>query len=265
MGTLATLNLLGNIVTGSLATVIAGEVLDALASGFPGPYRPVQWASPDFIPALTMTAVDPTTNEPTVYVFDTANEIEHEQNEVITENPVQTGAAINDHAYLEPPEIIADVVISDSMQSFTVGQWSDGPSRSVSAFQTLQALQVNRVLVSIATRLQQYDNLLIKALRAREIPETRYSLRCLIVFKQLITANVELVNANLSFPSVNDSTRPQSTANTILGLQGVQNVPTNVQSQYYVPNSTLNLATIPTPDGAGLWSSYPVSALPQVI
>ena len=52
------------------------------------------------------------------YVFDGEPDIQHDQELSITQNPVQTGASISDHAFLVPVRVTAEILMSDAMQSF---------------------------------------------------------------------------------------------------------------------------------------------------
>ncbi len=239
------------------------SVLDALA------WRPPQWVRG---PALTLTVTDsipdPDTGQPTTrqtaYVFDGAMRADHEQQAVITLNPIQTGAPITDHAYVVPPRLTVELVMSDAMQSFTVGQWTDGPSRSVSAFKTLKDIQSKRNLCSVATRMDQYDKMLISEVRASETTDTRYAGRFTVVFVQILTAAIEATSS--TFNPVTDSERPQTTVETTAGQIQPNPVPVAVQSQNTVqipylaakagetPNTVYRAASVP---GAGSWTSIP--------
>jgi hypothetical protein len=50
----------------------------------------------------------------TNYYFDAVFNVEHEQRAVATKHPVQTGAAISDHMYLEPSVVSIPSLISSS-------------------------------------------------------------------------------------------------------------------------------------------------------
>ena len=94
-----------------------------LPAGSSGPWRPPQWASSNepifWIVPVQQGAVGPQQ----LYAFDGPMEIDHEQQSVVTLNPIQTGAPIGDHAYVVPARLVAHLLMSDSMQSFIVGQF----------------------------------------------------------------------------------------------------------------------------------------------
>jgi hypothetical protein len=217
-----------------------------LNPGTAGPWRPPQWSQ---TPGLFIAVSDAQNGEQTFYVFDGALRAEHEQHSVITLNPVQTGAAISDHAYTVPARLVVEIAMSDAMQSFIVGQWSDGPSKSASAYQTLVALQRQRQVLQVATRLRQYDQMLISEVRTEETVGTRFALKAIVTFTEIITASVESTSSGVSF----DPALPQTTGQTVTGQVRVSPVPENVQAQNSVVGPLAqSSSTVP---GAGKWSS----------
>ena len=219
------------------------------------------------VPALTMTVQTQNSGatQTTAYIFDTAIHIEHDQDGVVTNNPVQTGTSVNDHFYLLPMRVVAEIGMSDSMQSYTLGQWSGGPSRSVNAYQTLLTIQSNKQVVSIATRLatnglSPYAQMVILNIRAEEDKDTQFSGRFWVTFQQIILANVALVS-NTTTNDTTNTTRPQATCSTEAGQQLTQNVPSNVQQQNNIANASPAMTqNVPDINGAGTWSSYNVNS-----
>ena len=210
------------------------------------------------------------TKTTTAYVFDTVIQIEHDQDGVVTNTPVLTGVSLNDHFYLLPMHVTAELAMSDSMQSFTVGQFSSGASRSVSAYQTLLNIQAQKQFVSLATRFAipalsaYYAQMLIVSIRAQEDQQTRYAGRFWVTFQQIITANVPY-NQNqttANYDPSTDSTRPQSTANTTIGPVLPGSVSQSIQQNNNIANAPVNanLSDVPPVSGSGSWSSYPVSS-----
>ena len=224
-----------------------------LSAGQSGPWRPSQWGRS--VP-LTLSATDSQSGKATVYVFDGILRAEHQQPSVITLNPVQTGAPITDHAYRLPARVVVEIAMSDAMQSYDVNQWNNGPTRSVSAHQTLVSMQAARQVLQLATKLRQYDQMLIADIRAVETKETTYGLHAVVTFLELLTAQVESTGA------WRRSAIPQATAESLLGQAQTVPVPSNVQSQNSIskllgsagaPKSLPGIAAaLP---GAGNWSS----------
>lgn len=212
--------------------------------------------------------------QPTLYVFDAVPLLEHTQEIVKTSHPVQTGANITDHSYVLPAKVVLEVRMSDALDSFTSGLWSGAGSKSVSAYQTLLAIQQSRVPIQVTTRLRTYTNMLITSLFSPDTHDTRYGLKGLVTFEEILTASVT-VSSSISFVT---SERPQTTNTNNTG--SIQNtVPSNsLINQYNVLGSSAissyqnglvpsNLSSIlalayPYVPGAGNWSSNPIASLP---
>lgn len=182
---------------------------------FPGQPQAAQYSS-----ASGVSASLPTSQ--TQYVFDAVIVAEHGQSLTKTKHPVQTGASISDHIYIEPADLILDVGMSDAMDAyFNPSTWTGSPSKSVAAYQTLLALAFARIPLTITTRLRTYTNMVITDLPAQDTVKTIQGLRARITFGQLFLADVT---------SAPVSARNQDTDATNLGA--VNTVPpTTAQNQ----------------------------------
>ena len=186
-----------------------------------------------------------------MYVFDAVMSIAHQQDSQITNQPVQTGANISDHAYAMPARVTLEIGMSDAMSSYAssskapnaaaaAGVWT-GPSKSksVNAFNEIVSWATNRVLLTLGTRLNSYKNMLVESISSEESNKTIASLRCRVVFKQVFIANVQ---------SVTVSALPQTTQSTAGGATN-GTPPTNAQISQYQNSSPT------TVHGAGTWAS----------
>jgi hypothetical protein len=149
---------------------------------FPGQGVPLVQYSPAGIGAtLPLNA--------TTYVFDCVILADHDQRLRKTEHPIQTCAAISDHAFIEPATLSLDVGMSDSMQSYSYPSvWTGNPSKSVSAYQTLLQLMFSRIPLTVTTRLRTYYNMIVESLRPQENAKTIGGLRCRVEFGQVFLA-----------------------------------------------------------------------------
>lgn len=223
-------------------------------------YRPIQWSTPSpakviitfpgqpkagqYSNASGSTVTLPTSQ--TLYAFDTEIEVEHEQQLRQTEHPVQTGASISDHAFVVPAHLILDIGMSDVMDSYyKPSTWQGSPSKSVSAYQTMLALQFSRIPFSITTRLRTYSNMIVRSLSPRDNARTIQGLRMRVEFAQIFIADI------VTTP---DSARPQDTNTTNLGTVNPQQPTATENSQNNVAGSSA--PTVPsTTIGPGAWSS----------
>lgn len=131
------------------------------------------------------------------YVFDAYFNINHESNLTITEHPVQTGASISDHAYMEAQQVTFEIGMSDVMQDISVAAIASfsgtSSSRSVNAYKILRQLQADRIPIDAITRLGTYKNMLIETISAPDDNKTLYALRATVVLKELFVVNVATV------------------------------------------------------------------------
>jgi len=244
-----------------------------------GIWRPPQWQDPAVIMITfpgqgnntpqyaSLSGIGATLpTDPTSYVFDAVIRAEHAQDLRRTEHPVQTGASISDHAYIMPARLILDIGMSDAMDEYSPGMWTGAPTKSVSAYQTMLALQYSRIPLTITTKLRSYTGMVIDSLSPEETAKTVAGLRMRVEFGQIFIAEI-------SIPSV--SARPQDTGATNLGVVTPEPLTSAQLSQNLVqptppgdlaasPSSAQPSPTVvqPTPFwkviGAGIASSFPI-------
>jgi hypothetical protein len=158
--------------------------------------------------------------ESTTYYFDATLRVDHVQEAIGTEHPVQVGSAVIDHVYLRPARVTLEVAISDALQSYENGQYS-GNSRSVAAYQKFKEIQAARVPITLATRLDSYENMWLEFVRGTETRETFGAFRGVLSFKQIISATVAEQDV---------SSRPNTTNSTNEGTKGPETVPPEIQT-----------------------------------
>ncbi len=168
------------------------------------------------------------------YVFDAVLAIEHEQTLTKTNHPVQTGASISTHAYIEPARVVFYVLMSDVTPQYVasnqtsapyVRQWDGDASKSVSAYKQMVALQAARVPLTVTTRLTTYTNMLIMKLEPREDEKTTTSVRFRVEFGQVFLATTQATPL---------SDRPNDTQTTGLGSVSASPTPAAVDTQFKV-------------------------------
>ena len=272
----------------NLSTTVVGTVENTIAS-LVGPWRPPQWSGPPETtitvpPSYSVAqAISPASlglgsvsdtgtaanaalgGTPTfavstgpqvrytpqiVYVFDGVMKLDHTQEIQLTQHPVQRGANISDHAFIKAAKLSLDIIMSDAMQSYTIGQWSGGSSKSVACFQTLQALATSRTPVTVTSRLKTYTNMVLVSIHAPDDNKTHHGLRATLTFEQIFTASVNVNDPNWS-------ARPDATSQFVGGQITSTPVPAPVGQNYFVtpPPITSNQVT-----GAGNWSSNPAGS-----
>lgn len=273
---------------GNLQATALGSVENTIAS-LVGPWRPAQWSGPaqtsirvpgtasvaystsslgvvnggsgtpitddqgNPLNILAATGVGLNTNVTAtpdiIYVFDGVLKVEHTQEVELTQHPVQNGANISDHAYIKAARVSMDILMSDAMSSYTLGQWSGAKSKSVNAYQTLLALQIARQPLIITTRLNVYTNMVLQAIHAPDDFRTKHGLRATVIFQQIFVASVATQNAV--------SSRPQDTGSTGTGSIPTTSVPDSVTNNYSAQPAAPGA---PIVTGAGDFSSFPIGS-----
>lgn len=152
------------------------------------------------------------------FFFDAYLRLDHTRKTKITQHPVETGAAITDHAYVEPAELIIEVGMSDACVSYIQGQFNQKYTRSVSAIDTLWKLQEQRIPMDVLTRLKLYRNMLIEVISVPDDWQTINGLKATVTLREIEVVQVKTVTMNSKASS---SKNPQKTATTNKGTQQV--------------------------------------------
>jgi hypothetical protein len=148
------------------------------------------------------------------YFFDAFLRVEHSSSLKITSHPVQSGANISDHAYMEPVTLVMEVGMSDAMDSLIPNQFKGFDTKSVTAYNVLTDLQESRVPFEVHTRLKHYTNMLIENISTADDFKTMNGLRCTVTMKQILLVDVAKTTV---------SARNQATGSTQQGI--VQSTP----------------------------------------
>jgi hypothetical protein len=148
----------------------------------------------------------------------------------ITQHPVEHGAAISDHAYKKPCEIILRLAWSNSslqslgsdvsaLNSLFSGNGEGGFSYVQEIYNKLLNIQLSRVPIGIVTGKRVYSNMLIRSLTAPTNKETEHALFITMACRQIIVAHTfsqsftdSTVQAN---PSVTGQTQDMGTKQAV--------------------------------------------------
>lgn len=182
--------------------------------------------------------------------FDGIMRTEHNSTLRMTTFPVQNGTYGVDHAVVEPSLLVIEVMMSDVMtikhnnsptvlnqiqnllqkaipSSNAVQMNSNltGEGHSVNAWSVLKSMQQSRIPITVETRLQTYNNMLIESLSAPDDFKTQNALRCTVRLKEIITvgtgakitsARPELQESNNTQAEVNAKPIEESVVNGIV-------------------------------------------------
>jgi len=132
----------------------------------------------------------------------------HHDELVITDHPVEQGAAISDHAYKKPSELTMTIGWSNSSLA-SIGTLQFG-NYSRSTYQDLLDLQKSRTLFDVSTGKRRYSNMLIQSLSTTTDAKTENSLIVTLHCREVII--VQTTTTQLQ-PAANMAS-PQKTAGT---------------------------------------------------
>lgn len=143
------------------------------------------------------------------FFFDAVFRTNHESHLRITSHPVQGGANISDHCFMEPARITMEIGMSDANPSVVFGQFLGGSgSKSQAAFDELRKMQSSRQPVDVYTRLASYTNMLIEGLSFPDDVKSYTGLRASVTLQQIVVVDVPIVKV---------SARPAATGATAGG------------------------------------------------
>ena len=168
-------------------------------------YRPEAWKDVVNFADNATFFEDPDGN---LWFFDAIIKLDHQEAQRITEHPVQKGANITDHSFSLPAHLTLEIGMSDVMDSYAAGQWGTGqssPTKSVMAYQTLLEWKNSGTPLTITTRLNDYQNMVVEYLSSPDDITTIYGLKCMATFRQIITASIETAKVSAR-PSVTVTT-----------------------------------------------------------
>lgn len=125
------------------------------------------------------------------YFFDAIFSVDTEHSLTITQHPVQTGANISDHAFVNPIRISMQVGVSDAMAYRAGADYgADGSTKSVQAYRLLCKLQELRMPMNVVTRLNTYKNMLIESIEVNDDVSTLCALKATVNLVQVLVVNV---------------------------------------------------------------------------
>lgn len=125
------------------------------------------------------------------YFFDAVFSVDTEHSLTITQHPVQTGANISDHAFVNPIRMTMQVGVSDCMAYRSGADYGgDGGTKSVQAYRLLCKLQELRTPMQVVTRLNTYQNMLIESIEVNDDVSTLCALKATVNLVQVLVVNV---------------------------------------------------------------------------
>lgn len=126
------------------------------------------------------------------YFFDVTLRETHSFTNQITQNPVQTGAAINDHVYQQPYTFTWDVGVSDCMSTMK----GASASSSASAFNVLEVMWQTADILTITTEFFTYKNMLIQSFVVTRDKTSMLAMRATVTFQEVIITDAVSISVS---------------------------------------------------------------------
>jgi hypothetical protein len=148
-------------------------------------------------PVATPTGAAASNQQIPIIYADVTVEEEHRDELVITEHPVETGAAITDHAYKRPSQVVIRA------------GWSTSSGKATSITypsdirQQLISLQRSRLPFDLYTGKQAYSQMLIASLLTETTPDSEWALMATIVCQQILLVKTTTAPSNENMAALN--------------------------------------------------------------
>lgn len=146
--------------------------------------------------------------------FDAWLSLHHDNSLTITQHPVETGATISDHCYVNPPKFSFDIGETDVVSSPVVPGAS---TRSINAYITLLGLMQSRQLLTLDSKYGHYENILIESIGVSDTFQTKTTLKATVNLIQIIVANTQNIQNSSNPNATNSTNRGQVPAIPALG------------------------------------------------
>lgn len=138
-----------------------------------------------------------------IFAFDTIVREGHTSELEVTENPVETGVVVSDHAFMKPARLeiegaVGDVWLygQDEIGNPIDDVFASSVSRSAVAFQKLLGLQRSAELFSVQTGLKLYPNMIVASLSADQDAETA----AILLFRASLREVIRVSTRKVTFP-----------------------------------------------------------------
>jgi hypothetical protein len=119
-------------------------------------------------------------------------EEDHDDELVITEHPVEYGAAITDHSYKRPSEVRIRVGWSQSAGVSRIGDYQVSDVKAT--YEELLALQQSRNPFDLYTGKKYYNNMLVAGIRVHTDARFEYSFIADITLKQILLVSTQTLS-----------------------------------------------------------------------
>lgn len=127
-------------------------------------------------------------------VFDAVFQEDHESELEVTDNPVETGVVVSDHAYMKPLRFTLSAGVSDTPLRTTADDpFASDAGRSKRAFELLTELQAKAEPFDVQTGLKLYKNMVCTSVRTSQDKDTSGALVFTAEIREVIIVYTQVV------------------------------------------------------------------------
>jgi hypothetical protein len=128
------------------------------------------------------------------FVFDAVLEEEHTSEIEVTENPVETGASISDHAYIKPDVVRMVVGVTNHQLVPRDDGFGLYDARIKNAFRALRDLQRTREPFDVQTGLHLYRNMVCKSIHTIQDKDSANAVSFVCELREVIIVHTQIVS-----------------------------------------------------------------------
>ena len=129
------------------------------------------------------------------YVFDAYLRMNTRSSNTITQNPVENGSTISDHAYSNPTIFTFDIGMTDTALGKIFGQFGF-LDRSVNAYKLLNKWKEDKTLLTLNGKYGFYENVLVQDINTDDTYLTSNGLRAIVTLQQLNITSTQIVKVS---------------------------------------------------------------------
>jgi len=127
-------------------------------------------------------------------VFDAVFEETHEADLEVTDNPVETGVTVSDHAFMKPLRVKVSAGVSDTPLAVAADDpFASDAGRSRRAFELLTELQGRAEPFDLQTGLKLYRNMVIASIRTSQDKDSSGALLFIAELREVVIVNTQIV------------------------------------------------------------------------
>lgn len=127
-------------------------------------------------------------------VFDAVFEETHEADLEVTDNPVETGVVVSDHAFMKPLRVKIAAGVSDTpLATSTDDPFASDTGRSRRAFELLTELQKKAEPFDLQTGLKLYENMVCTSIRTSQDKDSSGALLFTAELREVIIVYTQVV------------------------------------------------------------------------